>query len=192
MIVNIINLPHREDRRISAIQQSTEQGFEIKWWPGIVEYPPAKGISKAHKQIIQYAKDNKFTEVPIMEDDCIFTAPGAFDYFIKNKPKDFDIYFSMIYSGEIKDSRIVNGFSGMTLYIVHERFYDYFLSAPDNDHIDRWLGNSAFEKRYIVCDQYCCYQIGGVSDNHRKRVTYDAYYIGKKWFGQPPPITRPL
>lgn len=189
MIVNVINLPSREDRKLSALQQSLEQGFEIKWWPGIIEYPPAMGISKAHKQIIQHAKDNKLKEVCVMEDDCIFTAPGAFDYFLSNKPSDFDIYFAMIYSGQIEEDRIINGFSGMTLYIVNERFYDYFLSAPDNDHIDRWLGNSAFEKRYMICNLYTCFQLGGYSDNHRKKVTYDSYYIDKKWFGQPPPAS---
>ena len=186
MIVNVINLPHREDRRLSAIKQSNEQKFEIIWWMGIVEIPPCSGVSKAHRQIVQHAKDTGQKEVCIMEDDCVFTAPGAFDYFIENKPQEFDVYFGMNYSGEIKNNRIVNGFSGMTLYIVKDSFYDFFLSAPDLNHIDRWLGLTAFQNKYFVCPEYCCYQMGGFSDNRKATSNYDAYYVGKNWFKSPP------
>lgn len=194
IVVNVINLPHRQDRMMSAIAQSVEQGFDIRRWNGIIDKPPFKGISRAHKQIIQFAKENNIEEAIVMEDDCVFTAPGAFDFFIKNKPEDFDIYFGMIYSAQIEGNRIINGFSGMTFYIVNKRFYDFFLSAPDTDtdkikadHIDRWLGNTAFKHKYIVCSEFVCYQIEGFSDNHKQKSNYQPYYVDKKWYVNPPP-----
>ncbi len=42
-----------------------------------------------------------------MEDDVRFTNPNSFKYFLENKPKDFDIYLSGIYLGEILEDNSV-------------------------------------------------------------------------------------
>ena len=66
-----------------------------------------------------------------MEDDVYFPAQDGFEYFLKNKPDDFDIYLGGIYLGSDKvkemNQRIRHRFSGLHCYIVHERFYDTFL-----------------------------------------------------------------
>lgn len=182
MIVNCINLSTRIDRRESAQRQADEQGFKIMFCDGVVENPAFKGISLAHRQIIKSAKEAGDTTCVIMEDDCVFSSPKSFDYYINNIPDDFDIYFSMIYSGTIKGQRIVSGISGLTLYMVHERFYDFFLTAPNDQHLDRWLGHYVDQFKFMVCDPYVCKQLGGFSDNHKRKMDYSEYEREMKFF----------
>lgn len=181
MICNIINLAHRTDRRESAINEMQAQNLENNFWPGIIDNPPFKGVSKSHKQIIKYAKDIGLNKVLIAEDDIKFMGEGALDYFIKNEPDNYDIYFAGIFAGDIDEYNFVRNPEGLTLYMVHEHFYDTFLSIPENVHLDvglRGLG------RYIVCDRFCVTQHNGKSDNngyycdytdsHRNRNVFQA------------------
>lgn len=175
-IVHIINLPKRTDRLLSVVNQSRWQGFPIKIWNGIEDkLTQAENINMAHKQIVRWAKENKLPRIIIAEDDIVFTGQNGFNYFISKIPKSFDLFLSMVYSAEVVDNKILNGFSGLTMYVVHERFYDFFLSIPDHVHIDRWLGQSAHEKEYYVCHPYPCKQTGGYSDNLRKEMNYDVF-----------------
>jgi YHS domain-containing protein len=176
----------RKKRILSIAQQSKRHGFAVKFWEGIVATPIYTAINLAHKKIIQFAKDNKLPEVCVMEDDCVLTSPGAWEYFIYNKPKEYDLYLGGVYQAEMKEGRILNGFSGMTLYFVHEKFYDTFLSVPEDYHIDRNLGNIAFKHDYRVCHPFVCIQIGGYSDNLRKQTSYESFYEGKEFYGGRP------
>jgi hypothetical protein len=82
----------------------------------------------------------------------------------------------MVYSAEIKNGRIMNGFSGLTLYTVHNRFYDEFLAANPKDHLDRHLGNTAYKNKYYICEPFVCYQSGGYSDNLMQKLDYKVYH----------------
>lgn len=188
-IINVISLEHRELRLQQFHEQSMEQGFGYRVWPGIVVRGNNKqGINLAHRQIVQYAKDNNLPYVCIAEDDCRFFAPGAWKYFLEKKPDDFDIYFSMYYACDtmVKD-RIMDVFSGMTMYIVSQRFYDVFLSAPNDCHIDReMLGPIAKNYLFMVCDQVVCEQDGSRSDNTQTSMNYRPFLKGRKIFGDIP------
>lgn len=166
----------REGRVLSIVSQSKMMGISVRFWEGVTsEKFRYENISKAHKQIVAYAKNSNQKMVCIAEDDAVFTCKRAWSYFLENIPGSFDVYFGGIYSAQISDGRITNGFSGMTLYIVHERFYDFFLSIKESDHIDRQLGNFAFEKEYKLCQPFIVKQMGGYSDNHRKILTYETF-----------------
>ena len=117
MVLNIIHLPHRTDRLKLLNQELIEQNIlDYKIWDGIIDKSiPQKGISQAHKQIVKYAQEEKLSEILIAEDDLYFTAKGAFDYFLKNKPSDFDIYLGGIHEGKVKQDNTVADFSGTTL-----------------------------------------------------------------------------
>jgi len=183
--VHAINLPHRTDRRYSFEHQAEGQGFKVRFWDGIVSDTPSKSVNLAHKQIVRYAKEKKLPQITIAEDDCCFFAKGAFDYYIKKILKDYDIYFGMIYSGEIDESnRIIEGFSGNTLYMVHERFYDTFLSVPDTEHLDRFLGTLCSQYKFMVCPQFVCYQSNGYSDRAKAYCKYEPLLEGRKIFGK--------
>jgi hypothetical protein len=105
-----------------------------------------------------------------MEDDVRFTNPNSFKYFLENKPKDFDIYLSGIYIGEILEDNSVKSFTGFHCYIVNERFYDEYLSVPDDEHIDRALSNLG---KYYVCNPFIAIQYNGFSYNTKMDMNYD-------------------
>lgn len=186
-LLNIIHLPNRTDRKEQFEKQCSEQGIVMSVWEGVTEHStPAKNINAAHRKIVQWAKDSKLPFVIIAEDDILFSAPGAWKYYLSKMPdpKDFDLFLGMVYSAEIKDGRILNGFSGLTMYAVSSEFYDFFLSIPDHVHIDRHLGQSAFEKKYFIIEPYVCLQSGGYSDNLRKEMYYEQYTNSMKFYGR--------
>jgi hypothetical protein len=174
MKLNIIHLPHRTDRlRILNNEIKEQQIVDYKIWEGILDNElPSRGISNAHKQIIYFAKKEKHPEVLIAEDDIHFTAFGAFKYFLNNKPKNYDIYLGGITWGKIKQDNSVDDFSGNTMYIVNERFYDTILSVPDNKDFDRAVANKG---KFLVCNPMVVVQHNGFSDNQKKYIDFEPY-----------------
>lgn len=185
LIGNVIHLSHRNDRELSIKKEGQEQGIYLKFWEGIENRTDRKmGICQSHKKIVADAKENGYSYCAIIEDDAKFFASNSWEYFLDMMPQDFDIFFSMIYVGEINNEhRIVSVFSGMTCYIVAERFYDFFLSLPDSCHIDRELGLTSNIHRYIVVDKFCTYQNGSKSDNNQMTCEYSSYLNGRKIHG---------
>ena len=181
MQLNVIHLPQRTDRYDLLMKEIDDQGIsDYRLWDGIVvPGKVATGISRAHRQIVQDAKDKGLPEVLIAEDDIHFTDKGALQYFLENKPEEYDLFLGSIYFGKLRHDHTIKDFSGLTLYIVHERFYDRFLSVPDNRHIDRAL---AYRGHFVVCDPFVAIQHNGYSDNVRKEVNYDRYMRGRNLF----------
>lgn len=181
MQLNIIHLPHRVDRLCLLQRELTAQGIsDFRIWPGIVDDAgPCAGISKAHKQIIRHAREAELCEVLIGEDDLQFTALGAFNFFMANRPSDFDIYLAGIYSGEIKDDSTVDDFSALTLYLVNNRYYDIFLSRPEDNHLDRAMRNTG---KFVVCLPFAVRQYNGYSDNLKAYCNDDVYLDGRDLF----------
>lgn len=200
MIINIINLdpdqvlpgtfPTKKElaentriaRALSIVKQSKRFGFPVRFWEGEIGRFSYIGINRAFKKIVSYAKERDLHMITIGEDDLVFTSPGAWKHYLNNIPDSFDLYLGGIYAGQLEGNRIVNGYSGHTLITVHQRFYDFFLSMPDTDHLDRALGNHAHEKEYIVSLPFCVRQSGGYSDNHGRIATYEAYEQGWEYF----------
>lgn len=183
--LNILHLERRKDRMDSLLKQLSEQ--EISFF-SIHEAIDQKvntkqAITIGHKRIIQEAKNNNKPNCIIAEDDLVFTAKGAWNYFLSQIPEDYDLFCGVIYAGTVnEENRILNGMSAtQTLYSVHERFYDFFLSQPDDVHIDRNFGNYAFDKKYYVCNPMCVKQSGGFSDNMRKEMRYTVYEENKNF-----------
>lgn len=155
------------------------------FWEGIDNPNNVKeSITKGHKRIIQYAKDNNLPFINIAEDDLVFTHKDSYKYFNEQVPEDYDLFFGLIYAGSVEENQIKNGMSGtMTLWKCHNRFYDHILNLPDNCHIDRELGGTAFKHKYFVCPEFCCVQSGSYSDNLRRSMDYSPYLIDKKMYG---------
>lgn len=168
-VIHIIHLKgtdYSADRYHSLIREMHVQGIEnYKVWDGIHDANRVRGINKAHKQIVWYAKENKLPEVCIMEDDCIFLGEGAFEYYLRHKPVFYDLWLGGISNRlKVQDDHITD-FRGMTLYTVHERFYDAFLSVPETVNIDAGLRGLG---KYYLCPQVICSQKAGYS-YHKKR-----------------------
>lgn len=169
-VLNILNLKRRTDRKEAIIKEMQEQGVDYKIWCAIEFHPPKMAISRSHKKIIQWAKENNQPFVVIGEDDIQFTSKGAYEYFISKMPESFDLYMTGNYKGEPDENFRVKSFSSMSLYVCHSRFYDTFLSVPENKHIDVAL--SMIPGEYYFCNKMCCIQKSGYSDNVKRVVDY--------------------
>lgn len=168
MIANVINLPHRTDRLEHFKKQAEEQGFEYKVWDGIMLEPTHTAISRSHKQIVYNAQKDGLEEVLIMEDDIVFDYPNAFKDFIKNKPNNYDLYLGGNYGKDRNRDGTIRSFFGLHLYIVHNKFYDKFLSVPEREHLDLALSGKG---RYILYN--VSKQIAGFSDNLKRETDYN-------------------
>lgn len=182
----IIHCIHDEARtdRMSLLQKEIEvQGLNVQFWPAIKDPVMGfRGICRAHKQIIRYAMLCDLDEVRIMEDDCYFFAPGAFDYYMAHKPEDFDLYLGNVFSGLQPDGTAPD-FRGLTLYTCSNHFYLKFLSMKEENHLDSELSING-RGRYVVCDPMVCSQTGGYSDNKRAFVaSYHQYLANYRLFG---------
>lgn len=189
--LHIIHLSERTDRMELLLKElETQDITDYRIWPGIRnETHPCQGISAAHKQIVQYAKDNNLDEITIAEDDIKFTAPGAWQYYLTNKPGTFDLYLGSVYVlHEIKGHAIEN-FTGLTLYTIRARFYDEFLSTPTAGNIDVNLYGKGW---YALCYPFAAIQHETYSDNSKGLINYSQYMQGKLLFGHEPAATMPV
>ncbi len=146
-----------------------------KVWEPILEKTVVESINLSHKAIIKYAKEKGLPEVCIIEDDLMFSGNGAWDYFMRNKPLGFCIYSGGTYlinnPEEYKEPLIkVNEYVGNQLIVVSERYYDTFLSVPDNAHID--VAQSGLGDFY-VCFPMVALQRPGFSANAQAKVNYN-------------------
>lgn len=174
--INIINLPHRKQRKSSLIDHLYDYGISnYVFWDGVFapQQMPFISISQAHKKIVQDAKQRNLDHVIIAEDDLRFSSPNSMKYFIDNKPQSFDLFFGMVYTGNIQDGRITHGFSGMQFYMVHSRFYDRFLQSPNTKHIDVWLGEQCHKYEFYCCEPFICFGQSGHSDNFNRQWLFD-------------------
>lgn len=186
MKVFVINLAKRTDRLESFTKEAKEQGFEFEVQPGVIfKHDRKKGITISHKACVQKAKDLGLPMVAIMEDDCRFFGIWAWDYFLSQIPESFDLFMSMVYVGSFeKNNRINSVCSGMTGYIIHERFYDRFLSLPDSCHVDREITKYHKEYEFFVCEKFVCEQSGVFSDNSLTTCDYSPLLKGRKIYGK--------
>ena len=186
MDINVIHDIRRADRYELLQEVIQEHGVKIQWWPAQF-YAPASfvGVSRAHRQIVRWAKERGLPMVCIAEDDFYFTAPGAWEYYLANIPAQFDLYLSMVYAGHIQEDGTVPDFTALTLYIVSERFYDTFLAIPEFGHLDRMLSveRPRHGNKFVVCQPFIAQQRDGYSDQKRAYATYGHYLEGKTLFG---------
>lgn len=174
MTLHIIHLPHRKDRlEILKKELEIQNITDYRIWKGIINPQSAcKGISQAHKQIIQFAKHENLSEILIAEDDIQFTSPSSFTFYLKNKPANYDIYLGGIIWGKLNEDNSVDDFSGTTLYLVKQKFYDTLLSLPEDKDYDRAL---AMKGRFFVCNPMVVIQHNGFSDNQKRYIDFGPY-----------------
>ena len=177
--LNIIS-GHREDRLPLLMQELDRQKITNYMLWDAVYYPSVvASINEAHKQIVRYAKLAEFGEVIIAEDDFVGTHPNSYQYFLSQIPRKYDLFLSMVYTGDIDEENRVKSFTGMTLYSVHSSFYDTFLSADPQEHIDRALAGLG---DYRVCNPFTFIQRNGWSGNTGKLENYDTLLEGRNLF----------
>ena len=118
--------------------------------------------------IVRDAKDKNLPRVLIAEDDFYFTNKGAWDYFLKSIPEEYDVFLSHVYFGKWDELGQIKGpFSSLTLYCVNEKFYDKFLMIDEREHIDLQM-NKAWRHNIKVCLPMVCKQLSGWSENSKE------------------------
>jgi hypothetical protein len=179
MKIHCIHDPTSKERKELVDKEIELHGLEIQFWPAIYDQlRPFVGISKAHKQIVKWARNSRLPCVCIAEDDFHLTAPGAWEFFLENIPVDYDLYLSGIYHGLIVD-HVVKDFCALHLYIVHSRFYETFLSCNEMNHLDRELCNKG---KFVVCEPFAAIQHDGYSIHKKKETKYGHLLRGRSIF----------
>lgn len=175
MIINVISLKRRPDRRLSLVNHLEAMRCTYRFWDGHDDRSLLGfvNISNSHKKVVSEAKNKKWDRVLIAEDDLRFSHPDSLKIFESQMPQDFDMFFGMIYTGNIQDGRITYGFSGLQFYCVSKKFYDTFLSAPSNKHLDIWLGERCNDYDFYCCDPFICYGESGYSDNFKRQWVFE-------------------
>ena len=143
------------------------------------EKNPKRGIARAHKQIVEWARSQNLPDILIAEDDIKFTAPKAFEYFNKTEPIEYDLYLGGITYGKINSDNSTRDFAGTHLYKIKNKFYDTFLSLPEEKDIDRSLANKG---KFIVCNPFVAIQQNGFSDNLKRHQNYELYIQARQLF----------
>jgi hypothetical protein len=177
--LNII-LGKRKQRLPKLLEELNRQGItDYEFWDAIYLPSIKAGINAAHKQIVEYAKLAGWEEVCIAEDDLQFTNHKSWQYYLNNKPSDYDIYLSMVYIGDIKEDNTVDYFTGLTLYTVNSRFYDEFLDADPTSHLDIALSHAG---KFVVCNPFVAKQHNGLSSNTGKLENYDKLLSNRQFY----------
>lgn len=189
--LNILHLPKRTDRLENLMKELEEQEItDYTIIEGIENSLVFRDISNSHKKIIRLAKQQKISNCIVAEDDIKFTSKGAWEYFLSQIPKSYDIFFASLYEGKVDDNNRLlasekqkDMLSGLTLYSISERFYDTFLNISDMNHLDKNIGVLADKYEFYVCPEFCAIQMNGFSDNKKTHCNYDHYMKGRKLFG---------
>lgn len=179
MIAHVIINPNNPRPKDQLYLELDQEGITAKFWPCIEDNNNVvRSINLSHKQIVQFAIDHHIPEICIMEEDIMFTASGGWQYFLDNKPPDFDLYLGGTYGlNEVAFSRIrnntgpveIHNFAGLHCYIINESYYSKFLSIPEDQHIDNQPGMGKF----YVCSPFVALQRPGYSYNAKRNVDYN-------------------
>lgn len=158
------------DDKERLIAEFEQQGiYDYTFWDAVIDRKTVtESINASHKRIVEWAKENGLLEVMIAEQDLTFTNPNAWEYFLNNKPEDFDIYLAATYIPPITNNKIC----GFHLYIVRQQFYDKFLSVDDRKHID--TGVCEMGGNFKFCYPFPALQRSGYSANNGTVVNYNS------------------
>lgn len=182
ILVNIIHnrdYPKRKEILLKELESQNITNYQL--WDAVHDVNSVEaGINKAHKQIVKWAKEEGLKEVYIFEDDIKFLGKGAWQYYLKNKPKKFDLYLGGIYLGKIENG-ITEKFTALHCYCVHEKFYDIFLNTDSDVHLDGALQGLG---KYYVCEPFICIQHNGYSQNSKRYENFDSLWGNRKLYNE--------
>lgn len=185
MNIDTLHIIHNNDdlKRLHQLKIELEnQGIDNYYlWNAVYDERGTKqGINRAHKQIVQWAKENDLSFVTIAEDDLYFFDKGAYQYYLNNEPEEYDLYLGGLFLGQVDENNETKQFTGLSLYKVNNRYFDTFLSAEENEHLDIALGYIG--GTFKVCNPFVVKQHNGYSFNEKRYMNYDAIFTHRKVF----------
>jgi GR25 family glycosyltransferase involved in LPS biosynthesis len=197
-----INLEHRIDRKEHAEEQLLSIGIKVPTrFNAIKLQNGALGCSMSHLKCLQRAKDNKWPQVLICEDDIHFLNPILFLTQLKlflrlNKPNTWDVVLlagnnMLPYEKNGMNSIKVHHCLTTTGYIVQEHYYDTLIQnykegiqklmrEPDNKKmyaIDKyWIKLQETDKWFLITP-LSVVQMEDYSDIEGKNTDFRKYML---------------
>lgn len=177
VVLYIINDDRQLDRLPPLIEQCEKYGIDYEIVPACIDKKTIlESITESFKRLVRFAKGTGMNEIWIAEDDLMFPSDGSWEYFVKNKPKDFDVYIggSYLIHNEWKyepPTVKVNEWVGNHLIVISERYYDRWLETKDFGHID---SEQRGKGEFYVCFPYAALQRPSKSANcNYQQVNYN-------------------
>lgn len=177
VVLYIINDDRQLDRLPPLIEQCEKYGIDYEIVPACIDKKTIlESITESFKRLVRFAKETRMNEIWIAEDDLMFPSDGSWEYFVKNKPKDFDVYIggSYLIHNEWKyepPTVKVNEWVGNHLIVISERYYDRWLETKDFGHID---SEQRGKGEFYVCFPYAALQRPSKSANcNYQQVNYN-------------------
>lgn len=168
--------PEKYDLFIDELERQKIYDYEIFHCIKNQNHNIVEKISESFKTVIREAKENGDKEICIIEDDIMFQNEKGWEYFINNKPKNYDVYVGGSY---YIDDRIVYKpplvkvpeWTGNQCIIIHERYFDTWLSTDSLEHCD--YAQSIKGGDFYHCFPMVALQRPGWSANHGNVVNYN-------------------
>lgn len=166
IIPTVIYDERREPQFINELASQGIGRYDI--FPAITDKSSVvASINASHRAIVEIAAHRGDEVCAIMEDDVVFTKPGAWDRFMLEMPGDFDLWMAGCYS-PVKDG-VTKVPVGFHCYVIRDCYYDCFLSTGRDGHIDA----SQKDGLYKVCYPMVALQRAGYSFNNKALVDYN-------------------
>ena len=211
-----INLDSRPDRWEESVKEFDRVGLNVKRWRAVEastsrqeeidlfyrkknqrNFAAEVACFKSHLSIIEYARDRKFKEVTIFEDDVVF----LYDDFVKRLKKlDFHLPFNwtcvsygvlainMIPYGKNKLFTILNSFVGAHSYSINSKVYNYILNKAIKNNLpyDKFLSNifGPTKKGFFINPPACIQRqsYSDISDDYKDQSVINGITMRQKFY----------
>lgn len=197
-----INLNRRVDRRDNFEKQIQKIGIEVERFSATEFKSQETGsdnwnckiaCTHSHFRVVQKAKDRKWNNVLIFEDDCIF----AEDFINKtqqciNEIKNLE--WNILYLGGEPNNycnsittnlcKVTSGVYGTHAYVVNSNFFDKILSIPYTLGIVDQLYMNIVDTNYMISKELLVWQDDSSYSDlwNQYKKSYDIYKSAyKKW-----------
>jgi glycosyl transferase, family 25 len=177
-----INLDHRKDRKKQILNELKKMDidenniYRVEAVHG--KYNGHIGCAKSHIKALNYAKQNKFKNILVFEDDFVFTddknnVQEKLNKFLKDNKGKWDVvqltshYKTFRNNDEKNNVRLVNKASTSSSYMINETFYDKLLQSL-NSSVEN------MEKEMIEFDKS--------NNNIKKKKTTTKYALDQHWY----------
>jgi glycosyl transferase family 25 len=178
LIINIESNTERRAQILEEVKKLDDITYEVT--PAITHDNGSIGCTLSHLKCIEYAKQNDWEYVLILEDDTVFMG-NVNEVFKKTFQEVCEYEWNLLYLGGLIRSKsekisdnLVHVIKSNTThaYVIHKRFYDIALSIDTNIAIDLSYRSLSYKHKMYMCNPMVAFQRPGWSSIQRAFVDY--------------------